>query len=391
MFKPSMHAGWLKFLERRLQMKVIFYNVPNSKIKNFELMSFAEAVKLSHKIEHECRKEKEQFTSEFQVLGDNNKVYYRGTFEFGSYEFPNIYHKIKNMANRIKVDKQFQADKLYLLDQIEKLTPEKYKKEEKVDKFLAKVDKSQISKLKGWQRKSVYAIAVLGLTGSLVTGFTYVVQKDNYEKALADSGEELKQSQELIAIYESALMGDKNEMFAKLEQLDKKKLTDNQVQILFLEYINNNKFQKAVELFDGDHIQAETMIMSSTLPKKTKREKIAAFNEIYPTNEARYDLAYLDGDWKLMLNIQNVRMNVKRSEMKTYALLKLGKIDEAKLELNNNNSDELSKKITKYEVITAEIKTLEEKYKVMVNERKINEANQLAKQITDKRKELQSL
>lgn len=92
-----------------------------------------------------------------------------------------------------------------------------------------------------------------------------------------------------------------------------------------------------------------------------------------------------------MLNIQNVRMNVKRSEMKTYALLKLGKIDEAKLELNNNNSDELSKKITKYEVITAEIKTLEEKYKVMVNERKINEANQLAKQITDKRKELQSL
>ncbi|MFC5543014.1 MAG: hypothetical protein C0P75_008930 [Bacilli bacterium] len=372
-------------------MKVIFYNVPNSKIKNFELMSFAEAVKLSHKIEHECRKEKEQFTSEFQVLGDNNKVYYRGTFEFGSYEFPNIYHKIKNMANRIKVDKQFQADKLYLLDQIEKLTPEKYKKEEKVDKFLAKVDKSQISKLKGWQRKSVYAIAVLGLTGSLVTGFTYVVQKDNYEKALADSGEELKQSQELIAIYESALMGDKNEMFAKLEQLDKKKLTDNQVQILFLEYINNNKFQKAVELFDGDHIQAETMIMSSTLPKKTKREKIAAFNEIYPTNEARYDLAYLDGDWKLMLNIQNVRMNVKRSEMKTYALLKLGKIDEAKLELNNNNSDELSKKITKYEVITAEIKTLEEKYKVMVNERKINEANQLAKQITDKRKELQSL
>jgi len=216
-------------------MKVIFYNVPNSKIKNFELMSFAEAVKLSHKIEHECRKEKEQFTSEFQVLGDNNKVYYRGTFEFGSYEFPNIYHKIKNMANRIKVDKQFQADKLYLLDQIEKLTPEKYKKEEKVDKFLAKVDKSQISKLKGWQRKSVYAIAVLGLTGSLVTGFTYVVQKDNYEKALADSGEELKQSQELIAIYESALMGDKNEMFAKLEQLDKKKLTDNQVQILFLE------------------------------------------------------------------------------------------------------------------------------------------------------------
>jgi len=372
-------------------MKVVFYNVPNSRLKNFEPMPFREAVKLSHKIEHECRKEKIQFSSEYQVLDDNNKVYYRGIFNFGSYEYPNIYHKIKDMSNRIKVDKQHQADKLYLLEQIEKLTPNEYKKVEKVDKLLVNLDKSQISKLKSWQRKTVYSLAALGLAGSLFTGTSLFIQKGHYEKALADSEKELKQSEKVISIYEGALLGERKEMFAQLEKLDKKKLTDNQIKILFFEYINNNEFQKAVELFGGDYVQAETMIMNSTLSRDVKKAKIQAFNEVYPTNEAKYDIAYIDGNWELMLNIPNVSMNVKRSEMKTYALLKLGKIDEAKLELNNNSNEELSKKITKYEVITAEIKTLEDKYKVLVSERKVNEANTIAQEINNKRHELQNL
>lgn len=372
-------------------MKVIFYNIPASRIRNFEQMSFDEAVRLSHKVEHDCRDEKIQFTSEFQVLDDDNKIYYKGTFEFGSYDFPNIYHKIKSMVNRIKVDKRHQADKLYLLDQIEKLTPAEYKKEEKVDKLLINLDRKKVSKLKRWQRKTVYTLGAVGMTGFLLTGFLFFVQKDSYERALADGRNQLEQSQELKEIYEGAILGDKKEMISNLEKLNNEKLTDNQIQILFFEYISKNEFEKAVELFDGDYIQAETMIITSTLSKEEKKEKITAFNEIYPTNEARYDLAYIEGNWELMLNIQNVTMNVKRSEMKTYALLKVGKIDEAKLELNNNSNDKLSEKITKYEVLTAEIKTLGDKYNLLVKDKKAAEAKELKQQIATKKQELQKL
>ena len=360
-------------------------------LKILKSMSFDEAVRLSQKVEHVCREEKVQFTSEFQVLDNDDKVYYKGTFNFGSYDFPNIYHKIKNMANRIKVNKQHQADKLYLLEQIENLTPVEYKKEEKIDKLLINLDRNRVSKLKKWQRKTVYTFGAVGITGFLISGFLFFVQKDSYENALSEGRNQLTQSQELTEKYEVALLGNNAKMISSLESLDKEKLTENQLQILFYEYINKNEFDKAVALFDGDYIQAETMIMTSTISNEQKANKIKAFNDDYPTNEAKYDLAYIEGNWELMLNIKNVTMNVKRSEMKTYALMKVGKVDEAKLELNNNSNEKISEKITKYEVITAEIKTLEEKHNLFVKEKNTDEAKKIEKQLTTKKEELKTL
>ena len=77
--------------------------------------------------------------------------------------------------------------------------------------------------------------------------------------------------------------------------------------------------------------------------------------------------------------------------MKTYALMKIGKIDEAKIELNNNNNEELANKITEYEVLTAEIKTLQEKNKLLLQDKKVPEAQEIQAQITEKQKELKAL
>ncbi|MGB6408819.1 MAG: hypothetical protein WBF39_15165, partial [Planococcus donghaensis] len=84
-------------------------------------------------------------------------------------------------------------------------------------------------------------------------------------------------------------------------------------------------------------------------------------------------------------------MNVERSEMKTYALIKLGKIDEAKVELNNNSNEELAEKISRYEVLTAEINTLKEQHSLLVKDKKDKEAKKIKSQLDEKNDELKKL
>src|SRR5699024_7445102 len=95
--------------------------------------------------------------------------------------------------------------------------------------------------------------------------------------------------------------------------------------------------------------------------RDTKVSKIKEFNELYSTNEARFDLAYFDSDYELMLNIQDVNMVSKRSRMKTRAYIKLDQLDEAKEELKNNNDEHTKEMVEKYEILTTEIDTLKEK------------------------------
>ncbi|WP_050182271.1 hypothetical protein [Domibacillus robiginosus] len=370
-------------------MQVIFYNVSSSLINNFEKMPFAEAVKVSQEVEQICRDENKTLTGDFQVIGEDKKVFYRGVFNFGSYDYPNIYHKIKDMVKHIKVDKKDQADKIYLLEQIELLTPDQYKQAEMVDKTLINLDKSRVSKLKSWQRKTAYAAGGVSLAGFLMTGFLFFTQQTSYEKALDDGRNQLKESAALAETYGEALLGNDAKMVHALESSDE--LTEQQQQILVDKYVSENKFEKAVKLLDGDYVKAESLILTSSLPAKEKIAKIKAFHQMYPTNEARYDIAYLQGDYELMLNLKNINMSVKRSEMKTHALLKLGRVDEAKVELNNNSNEELNEKIVQYEIINAEIKTLKDKHELLVREEKDSEAEKLEKEIKTKQEQIKKL
>ncbi|MGB6408007.1 MAG: hypothetical protein WBF39_11060, partial [Planococcus donghaensis] len=263
-------------------MQVIFYNVPDSRIKNFEKMPFAEGVKLSQEVEKACREENTQFTSEYQVLDSDGLAYYQGQFDFGSYEFGNIYQSIKIKSNNIKVKKEHQADKLYLLEQIELLTPDEYKKEEKVDRALINLDKSRISKLKNWQRKTAYAIGGLSLIGFLATGVAFVAQQEGYEKALEDGRSQLASSEEMNEVYENAILQENENLVADLSEVEN--LNDNQIKILVNEHVKNNEFEKAVALLDGDHVQVETLILSSNTSTEEKKEKIETFNGTYPSN-----------------------------------------------------------------------------------------------------------
>jgi hypothetical protein len=370
-------------------MQVVFYNVPDSRITNFEKMSFEDAVIISQEVEMSNREDKNTFASEFQIIGDDNKVYYKGVFNFGSYDYPNIYHQIKDKVARIKVNKENQEDKLYLLDLIEVLTPDEYKEVEEVDKTLINLDKSRISKLNKIQRKIIYSLGAASLIGFIVTSFLLNSKQESYEIALNEGTEQLSEVEQLAQTYETALLGKDAKMVAFLENVEG--LTDQQKKLLIYHYFKMNEFDKAVKLVEGDTVHAETLLLTSNFEEKEKVEKIKAFNEIYPTNEARYDLAYFDKEYKLMLNIPTVNMTVERSEMRTYALLKIGDIDAAKLELNNNSNEQLEKKIVKYEVLTAEIKTLQDRYDLLADENKNKEAKEIKAQIDSKKEEIAAL
>lgn len=375
-------------------LQVLFSSVENNLIPNHTRIDFDKVVALTHAVEMKCREEKKVMSSEFTVISSETETtLYVGTFNFGSYDYPNIYHQIKEMSKYIKVNKKNQADKTYLLEQIEKLTPDEYKKEEKIDKTLINLDKSKISKLKKWQRVVIYSITALASAGLIVVSLSFVFQKAQYEQALAEGRDVVDQQDELMKNYETALMGDKDELKKYLEN---KELNDNQKLILVDMYLKENEYEKAVSVM-GDPVEVETFILNNDYwygnDGEDKVKKLQEFNELYPTNEARFDIAYFQKDYELMMNLPAVNMTAKRSRMKTYALMKLGKIDEAKTEWNNNTDEKLKEKIDRYEVLQAEISTLTEKLEreIQANEKDEKVIEELSNELNKKKEEFEAL
>lgn len=373
-------------------LQVLFSSVEDNLIPNHTRLDFDKVVALTHELEMKCRDDKKVMSSEFTVIStETETTLYVGTFNFGSYDYPNIYHQIKEMSQHIKVDKKNQADKTYLLEQIEKLTPDEYKKEEKIDKTLVNLDKSKISKLKKWQRIVIYSLATLASVGLIVVSLSFVFQKVQYEQALAEGRNVVDQQDELIKNYESALLGEQDELKGYLEG---KQVNDNQKLILVDMYLKANEYEKAVSLM-GDPVEVETYILNSDywVDGKDKLEKLQEFNELYPTNEARFDITFFQKEYELMLELPPVNMAAKRSKMKTYALMKLDKIDEAKAELNNNNDEELKEKLDKYEILKAEISTLTEQ---LDREKEAKEEDkkvikELTNELNEKKEEFETL
>lgn len=376
--------------ELEILLQVLFSNVEDNLIPNHIRIDFSEIVGMTQELEMKCREEKRIISSEFTVIApETETTLYVGIFNFGSYDYSNIYHQIKEITQHIKVNKKNLADKTYLLEQIEELTPEEYKVKETIDKTLINLDKSKISKLKKWQRIVIYSITSLASVGLVVLGMSFILQKAQYEKALTDGRKSFKENEEMIEVYELALLGNKEDLE---KYFDGKKLNENQEHILVDMYLKENKYEKAVATL-GDPIAVETIILNDDYWKngEVKINKLKEFNELYPTNEARFDLAYFEKEYELMMNLPTINMTAKRSRMKTYALMKLGKIDEAKVELNNNNDERLTEKIDRYEILQAEIKTLTEKIDRENKEKNKETVDTLTAELKKKKEEFSAL
>lgn len=341
---------------------VVFTQLNHSKIQKYEKIPFDEAVKLSAELEMEMRRNKEKVPGVFSVIdSDNdNEALYAGTFNFGSYFAPNLYMhimknlpKIKRFGNKEKANKQIE-----FMRQMDNLISDDYKQEEDIDEQLFQnVDKDKISHLKKWQRWTVYVLGLffaIAFVGTLSFFFIQIAAINADYHAME---KQLSSKEKSNNYYADALLGDEDKL-KKYLSTKNNKLTDQEKKLSAMFLANDEEYEKLVQLYNGDAKK-----VANFLSKNAEMDKLKAFNEEYPTNEAKFDIAYADKDYDKALSIDNYDVTPERSKKKTYAFLKTGKLDEAKKELENNNDEDLQKKVTKYEDLDKKINDLNDKIK----------------------------
>lgn len=333
---------------------VIFTNVDHARITKFDKIAFKEAVQLTNEIEMEMRAKKKVLSGDFHLIREeDNETVYSGTFNFGSRYAPNLFIHIKKNLPKIRTNKEKERQRLLLMEEMEEQTEEAYKTEEDLsDDDLSNLDKSKISHLKRWQRRTVYGIGgffALAFIGCLAFFMIQIASFQNEYKQVQATSEE---QELLISNYEKALLNEQEDMITYLSEKDE--LNEEQ-RLIYANYLSNNEqYEELVNLFDGDAKLALSYLSQVT----DDIEKIQAFNEAYPTNEAEFEIAYANNNFEDLLAIEDVEMSVDRSKKKTYALLKTGKIEDARAELENNNDEELAEKINQYESLTEQIEDL---------------------------------
>ncbi|QHT48450.1 hypothetical protein M662_18810 [Bacillus sp. SB49] len=328
---------------------VVFTQVEHSKIAKFEKIPFPEAVRLSQEIEKEMREKKEEVDGEFYLLEEDNNgdAIYSGTFRFGSYYAPNLYMHIKKKLPVIRTSKEKEKKRLALMAEMEELVSEEFKQEENVEEeAFRRLDRSRISRLKKWQRRTIYGLAAFFTLATVGTVAFFLLQIASFQAQYEEVAADKKAEEEAISRYEAALLGEDTSLKEYLAKQDLDEL-DGEEQKIYAGYlVEEEAFDKLVSLYEEDAKMAATFIANNQ-----GIDALKAFNEAYPTNEAKFEIAYAEEEYDKVLSIENIETTKDRSEKKTYAYLKTGDIEKAKAELENNNSEELSEKIARYEEI----------------------------------------
>lgn len=371
---------------------VVFTEIDDTSIKTFEELPLSEAMYLTDKLERKCREEGKKVNGEFYIidLTDESKkkeAVYRGTFKFGYYESLNLYHHIKKTIPSIKVSREREHEKVLFLEKLEDETESKYKVDDDPDSYLSNLDRDKISKLKKNQRRMIYVSVIISTIALIIVLILYVIKVNEFEK-YSDQAQLTKEQQEsLISIYEKGLSGDEQSVVTYLEA--KENITDEQKLLLANMLIKEKKFKEVINLYGDVQFVANLVSNSKQSSLQDTINVLKEFDEMYPTNQAKYDLAYYSGRYDLMLKIPEVQMNARRSRMKTYAHLKLGQLEEAKSELANNNNEKLKSQINNYELLEAEISLIEEK--INTGNSGDQSISELQQELEEKEKELEEI
>lgn len=332
---------------------VRFTDVPDTRIQNYDRLTFAEAVVATHDLNHALGEEGTSCSGDFRLFDQKDELLYRGTFTFGSEgTYPNLYHQVKDRVQRIRSKKEDNAKKIWLLDEIESETPDDYKRQSaKSNPIVSSTYQSRLTRL---QRRLVYGVATAGiLFTSLFTAAQWFIDKEAHAEQV--TGVE----QTWLDAYEQALQGEESSLIQLFERKDRSEKEDA---LLVDLYLAEGKDQKALELTD-DPILIETKLAGLDLSDQEKLERLRDFQASHPTDEGAFDIATLERDHEIVAKTKDVEWTAPRVSAKVTAYLYLGDIESANEWASKTNDPAAQVKIDKYQDITATIDELNEKLK----------------------------
>nr|WP_012390468.1 hypothetical protein [Exiguobacterium arabatum]CAQ35248.1 hypothetical protein [Exiguobacterium arabatum] len=332
---------------------VRFTDVPDTRIQNYERLTFAEAVVATHDLHQALSEEGTSCSGDFRLFDQKDELLYRGTFTFGTGgTYPNLYHQVKDRVQRIRTKKEDNAKRMWLLDEIEAETPDDYKRQSvKSNPIVSSTYQSRLTRL---QRRLIYGAATVGvLFTSLFTATQWFIDKEAHAEQV--TGVE----QMWLDAYEQALQGEESLLIDLLERKDRSEEEDT---LLVDLYLAEGADQKALELTD-DPILIETKLAGLDLSGKEKLERLQEFQTSHPTDEGAFDIAVLKRDNETVANTKDVEWTASRISAKVTAYLYLGDIESANEWASKTKDPDVQEKIDNYQGIMATIDELNEKLK----------------------------
>ncbi|WP_214756862.1 hypothetical protein [Exiguobacterium sp. s157] len=332
---------------------VRFTDVPDTRIQNYERLTFAEAVIATHDLHQARSEEGTSCSGDFRLFDQKDELLYRGTFTFGTEgTYPNLYHQVKDRVQRIRTKKEDNAKKMWLLDEIEAETPDDYKRQSV--KPITTVSSTYQSRLTRLQRRLIYGAATAGiLFTSLFTATQWFIDKEAHAEQVT-GGEQV-----WLDAYDQALQGQESSLIDLLERKDRSEEEDS---LLVDLYLAEREDQKALELTD-DPILIETKLAGLELSDKERLERLQDFQASHPTDEGAFDIAVLERNHETVANTKDVEWTALRISAKVTAYLYLGDIESAKEWASKTNDSAVQEKVDNYQDITSTIDGLNEKLK----------------------------
>ncbi|MFS0788848.1 hypothetical protein ABC345_21020 [Shouchella sp. 1P09AA] len=358
------------------------------KIKKHERIPFPQAVELSEEIEMEMREKGEKIDSYFYVIDTEfDEEMYEGSFTFGAYEAPNLFMHIKGRLPKIRVNKEKEKIRLGFIAEMEELVEERFKIEEDFDPKEKNVDWDKVSRLKTWQRKTVYgltgffAIATFAVSGYFFTQLANINQSYQVTVASAEEHEEVKD------YYEEALLGNHEGLKSYLETMPNDQMSNSE-RNLYAGYIaDTGEFEQVNSLFGDDHsLVANFLVMNKEV------EILRAYHEEFPTNEGAFDLAYTDANYEEAVQVEDFEVTQERSRKRANAFLQLDNPSQAEEELSRHGAtEEQSGVLNQYTSIQNQIDEINEEIDGLDDEDDEDEINDLEEDRTQLQEELNNL
>ncbi|MFP7176513.1 hypothetical protein [Priestia filamentosa] len=326
----------------------------------FQKISFQEACERTHELECEYRQQEKRASIDFHVLNEENQELYAGTYQLGSHFAVNLLDHIQKQLSQMKINPKQEAIKQSFLKNLYhevpySLHPESMEFPEKDELTLTPGISSKggyTSKLSRLHRKMIYGGSALSVLLLSIGCWTTVSASQQQSDEVVQLQQKLKEEEQLTNLYETALLGDTEQAVEQLSKERGKQGAKVQQDVYMSLLLEEKKYKEAVRI--GGEKKVEDRLL-----EKGDVQQVKAFQELFPSSTGNFDVAYLEQRWEDVLSQKEVRMTEKRQRMKGYALLRTGKVEEAKKQVNHLQDERIHQKIKQYEQVQQEIQDLQ--------------------------------